>query len=64
MEQTIHQLEQELEFTKQARTKKMAELENLLGERGTEFEQELKKTEIHAYEERIDKLEQQLAQLR
>lgn len=60
----IHQLQTELEHTKQARTKKMAELENLLGERGAEFEQELKKSEIRAYEERIDKLEKQLAELR
>lgn len=56
-------LKRELEQTSQARTKKMAELENLFGEPGTEFEQQLKKSEIEAYEKRIDKLQAQIAEL-
>jgi len=64
LKDTLCKLERELEKTCQSRTKKMAELENLLGERGAEFEQELKKSEIKAYEQRIDKLQAEIAQLR
>jgi len=60
----LQALERELERTREARTKKMAELENLLGERDAEFEQQLKKSEIDAYEKRIDRLEAEIAQLR
>lgn len=60
----IEELQRELERTRQARTKKMAELENLLGEKDCEFEQQLKKSEIESYEKRIDRLEAQIAELK
>lgn len=60
----IEELQRELERTRQARTKKMAELENLLGEKDCEFEQQLKKSEIASYEKRIDRLEAQIAELK
>lgn len=59
----LQNLMRELERTREARTKKMAELENLLGEKDCEFEQQLKKSEIDAYEKRIDRLEAQIAEL-
>lgn len=61
--ENLQELQRELERTRQARTKKMAELENLLGEKDCEFEQQLKKSEIESYEKRIDRLEAQIAAL-
>lgn len=60
----IAKTEKELDEMARMRNAKMQELEELLGDPDTKFEQELKKGEIATYEHRVDKLATQLAQLK
>jgi len=59
----IAKTEKELDETARMRNAKMQELEELLGDPNTKFEQDLKKSEIATYERRVDKLEAQLKEL-